>query len=32
MLDAVADVVANPGNRSLSSLESQRCEIGVRKE
>lgn len=32
MRDRVADVVANPGNMSLTSLESQQHKIGVRRE
>ena len=32
MLDVVADVVANSGNMSLTSLGSQQHKIGVRRE
>lgn len=32
MLDVVVDVAANPGNMSLTSLESQQHETGVRRE
>jgi len=31
MHDVVADVVADPGNMSLTSLESQQHKIGVRR-
>lgn len=31
MLDIVADVVAHPGDMSLTSLESQQHKIGMRR-